>query len=92
MGKRYREVEFGVWVEEPDPLAEAPCDAAWNGAWDHVDGPRPRCFRSKDHDGEHHETRPHPDGSGWIEFYWTEDPEDARTELRRSGGPDRGAG
>ncbi len=83
--KKYQEVEFGVWVEEPDPLEQPACDAVWNGEWDHQNGPRPRCFRPEDHTGEHHETRTLSDEAGWLEYYWTEDPSEARTELRRDG-------
>ena len=83
MGKRYYEVEFGVWVEEPDPMRKPACTAVWNGPWDHGQGTRPRCFRPEDHAGEHHETRTVAGGEGgMVEYFWSEDPDDARTELR----------
>lgn len=83
--KRYYEVEFGVWVEEPDPLRKAACDAVWNGEWDHSQGPRPRCFRPVGHEGEHRETRTLTEDDGWVEYYWGSDPSSARTELRSEG-------
>lgn len=82
MAKRYYEVEFGVWVEEPDPMRKPACDAVWNGEWDHAYGARPRCFRPEDHEGEHHETRTLSEDRGIMEFFWTEDPSEARTEVR----------
>lgn len=95
--KKFYEAEFGVWVEEPDPLEKPACDAIWNGDWDLRNGPLPHCFRPRGHEGEHHETRRLSDEPGWVEFYWSDDPEDARTELRREapdppdGSPDPGS-
>lgn len=85
--KRYYEVEFGLWVEEPDPLRRPACDALWNGEWNHAHGPRPGCFRPAGHEGEHHETRTLVGEEGWVEFYWGETPDTARTELRRDSAP-----
>lgn len=82
--KEYEEIEFGVWVERPDPLRAPPCGAQWNGDWAQGSGPRPRCFRVTGHGGEHHETVKAPGRMGWLEYYWTDDPETARVEVRQS--------
>ena len=79
--KRYYEVEFGVWVEEPDPLKAPACDEPWPDEWDHKHGVRPRCFRPEGHSGEHHEIRKVADGTGWVDYYWEEGGE-SRTEYR----------
>jgi hypothetical protein len=80
--KRYYEVEFGVWVEEPDPLRKPACDAPWPDEWDYSQGARPRCFRPEDHEGEHRETRKLVGEEGWMEYYWSDEPASGRTELR----------
>ncbi len=82
MPKRYYEVEFGVWVQEPDPLGKPSCGAVWNGVWDHGHGTRPRCFRPEGHEGDHHETRNVVEDGGLMEYFWTDDPMEARSELR----------
>ena len=82
--KKYYEVEFGVWVEEPDPLRKPACDAPWPDEWDYGQGTRPRCFRPEDHDGEHHETRKLTgDDEGWVEYYWKDEEGSGRSELRK---------
>ena len=84
-GKRYYEVEFGVWVEEPDPLRQPACDEAWPDEWDYGLGTRPRCFRPEGHEGEHRETRQLSGGEGWVEYYWGSEPGSGRSELRDEG-------
>jgi hypothetical protein len=81
--KRYYEVEFGVWVEEPDPMRKPACDAPWPDEWDYSQGARPRCFRPEGHAGEHRETRQLVGGEGWMEYYWGSEPGSGRTELRK---------
>ncbi|HUG40564.1 MAG TPA: hypothetical protein VMM12_08770 [Longimicrobiales bacterium] len=88
---RYYEAEFGLWVEKPDPLTRPACAAIWTGEWDHADGARPRCYRPKDHAGEHRETRRLAGGVGLIEYFWRDDPGGERIEVHRIGSPD-GAG
>jgi hypothetical protein len=85
MGKRYYEVEFGVWVEEPDPLRKPACDALWPDEWDYDQGTRPRCFRPEGHEGEHRETRRLVGGEGWMEYFWGSEPGSGRSELRDEG-------
>ncbi|MGK7312693.1 MAG: hypothetical protein ACN0LA_10700 [Candidatus Longimicrobiales bacterium M2_2A_002] len=81
MAKRYYEAEFGVWVEEPDPLKKPACESAWPDGWDYDQGTRPQCFRPEGHEGEHHETRKLSGGDGVVEYYWTDEPGSGRTEL-----------
>ena len=81
MAKRYYEVEFGVWVEEPDPLRTPACESAWPDEWDYDQGTRPQCFRPEGHDGEHRETRKLSGADGVIEYYWTDEPGSGRSEL-----------
>ncbi|HSH44241.1 MAG TPA: hypothetical protein VK966_00160 [Longimicrobiales bacterium] len=83
-GREYEEVEFGVWVERPDPANAPPCGVQWNGEWARGTGPRPRCFRPAGHDGEHHETVKAPGRLEWREYYWTDDPAAARVEVRQT--------
>lgn len=82
--REYEEVEFGVWVERPDPRTAPSCGVLWNGDWSQGRGPRPRCFRPAGHGGEHHETVKSPGRLEWLEYYWTDDPEDARVEVRKT--------
>lgn len=88
--RRVREVEFRVWGEEPDPLPEPACGSIWNGDWDHAAGVRPTCFRAERHQGEHQDTQKIRGADG-FEFYWTEDPKEARREVRDPGDPTSGA-
>ena len=80
--KRLREAEFRVWVEEPDPEPLPVCPSIWNGEWNHAEGARPSCFLTEGHEGDHHDTRKPGGGEGWIEYFWTEDPAEARREVR----------
>ena len=92
MGKRYYEVEFGVWVEAPDPLKEPACDATWPDEWDYDHGTRPQCFRPEGHEGEHHETRKLSGGAQVVEYYWGDEPGTGRSELRQKPGGEAEAG
>ena len=84
MAKRYYEAEFGLWVEEPDPLRKPACEAAWPEAWDHAHGPRPRCVRPEGHGGEHHETRSVVGEDRWVEYYWRDAEGTGRSEVREA--------
>ena len=82
MGKRYYEVEFGVWVEEPDPLTKPSCRAVWPDDWNHQNGPRPDCYRPEGPEGEHRAIRQLADETGWIEYTWTDESGSGRYERR----------
>lgn len=82
--KRYYEAEFGLWVEEPDPLRKPACEAVWLDEWDYEQGPRPRCFRPEGHRGEHHETRSVVGEESWVEYYWADEEGSGRSEVRRT--------
>lgn len=79
--KRYYEAEFNLWVEEPDPSTKPACGDVWPDEWDHKRGPRPRCFRPEDHEGEHHATRAVVGEERWIEYYWSTEPGSGRSYI-----------